>query len=162
MNTEKLRDLHRTVEDFLVDYADCLDSRLYQEWPDFFDPDDCLYEICSRENVDLGLPAPLMSCYSYGMLVDRVTMLVKETLTYRPMYLRHQTTNLRIREKDAATLTAHANVTVHQCDVEGVASLYLVGRYEDEIKINSGSLKLRRKRVILDSFGIDTMLAVPV
>jgi anthranilate 1,2-dioxygenase small subunit len=162
MNTERMRDLHRTIEDFLFDYADCLDSRRYQEWPNFFDPADCLYEVCSRENVDLGLPAPLMSCYSHGMLVDRVTMLVKETLTYRPMYLRHQTTNLRIQEKDTSMVSARANFTVHQCDVEGVASLYLVGRYEDEIKVDSDGPKLRRKRAILDSFGIDTMLAVPV
>jgi anthranilate 1,2-dioxygenase small subunit len=78
------------------------------------------------------------------------------------MYLRHQTTNLRIQEKDTSTVTARANFTVHQCDVEGVASLYLVGRYEDEIKVDSDGPKLRRKRAILDSFGIDTMLAVPV
>jgi anthranilate 1,2-dioxygenase small subunit len=162
MSADRQRDLHRAIEDFLFDYADCLDSRRYQEWPNFFDPDDCVYEVCSRENFDLGLPAPLMSCYSHGMLVDRVTMLVNETLTYRPMYLRHQTTNLRVREKDASTVTARANFTVHQCDVEGVASLYLVGRYEDEIHINSNGPKLRRKRAILDSFGIDTMLAVPV
>jgi anthranilate 1,2-dioxygenase small subunit len=162
MSAEKQRELHRAVEDFLFDYADCLDSRRYQDWPNFFDPDDCFYEVCSRENFDLGLPAPLMSCYSHGMLVDRVTMLIKETLTYRPMYLRHQTTNLRVKEKNPTIVAASANITVHQCDVEGVASLYLVGRYEDEIKMSGGSPKLRRKRVILDSFGIDTMLAVPV
>lgn len=162
MKADETRDMHRTIEDFLSDYADCLDGRRYQEWPNFFDPDECCYEICSRENVDLGLPAPLMSCYSYGMLVDRVAMLVKNTLTYRPMYLRHQTTNLRVRSKPGSTVSARANLVVHQSDPEGVSSLYLVGRYEDEITITPGGPKLRRKRVILDSFGIDTMLAVPV
>jgi anthranilate 1,2-dioxygenase small subunit len=162
MNIEKNGDMHRTIEGFLFDYADCLDSRRYQQWPDFFIRDDCRYEVCSRENLDLGLPAPLMSCYSYGMLVDRVTMLVKETLTYRPMNLLHQTTNLRVQSSNGSTVIARANLTVHQSDLEGVSSLYLVGRYEDEIAITPDGPKLRRKRVILDSFGIDTMLAVPI
>ena len=47
-------------------------------------------------------------------------------------------------------------------DLEGVPSLYIVGRYEDEICLADGVPKLRRKAVILDSFGIDTMLAVPL
>jgi len=157
-----MTDLHRTIEDFLFDYAECLDDRRYQDWPDFFDPIECRYEVLSRENADLGLPAPIMSCYSHGMLVDRVTMLVKKTLTYRPMYLRHQITNLRVRPGSAATITARANLTVLQSDVEGVSSLYMVGRYEDEILITAGQPKLRRKSVILDSFGVDTMLAVPL
>jgi anthranilate 1,2-dioxygenase small subunit len=155
-------DLHRLVEDFLFDYAECLDDGRYEAWPGFFDPAACRYEILSRENADLGLPAPILSCYSHGMLVDRVTMLVKKTLTYRPMYLRHQVTNLRVRPTGPDTLTARANLTVFQSDMEGVASLYIVGRYEDEIALLDGRPLIRRKAVILDSFGIDTMLAVPL
>jgi anthranilate 1,2-dioxygenase small subunit len=162
MSGEEMRNLYRTIEDFLFDYAECLDNRRYQDWPGFFQSNDCRYEVLSRENFDLGLPAPLMSCYSHGMLVDRVTMLVKDTLTHRPIYLRHQTTNLRVETADPSTVIARANFTVHQSDVEGVPSLYLVGRYQDEIAMGSEGPKLRRKSVILDSFGIDTMLAVPI
>jgi anthranilate 1,2-dioxygenase small subunit len=157
-----MNDLHRAIEDFLYDYAECLDDERYQDWPSFFDPLDCRYEVLSRENADLGLPTPIMSCYSHGMLIDRVTMLVKKTLTYRPMYLRHQITNLRVRPGAAGKVDVRANLTLLQSDLEGVSSLYMVGRYEDEIMIMDGRPKLRRKAVILDSFGIDTMLAVPI
>jgi anthranilate 1,2-dioxygenase small subunit len=150
------------MEEFLLDYAECLDDCRFADWPGFFDPEDCRYEILSRENVDLGLPAPIMSCYSHGMIVDRVTMLVKETLTYRPMYLRRQVTNLRVRPAGPDTVVARANLVVFQSDMEGVSSLYMVGRYEDEIRVAGDRPLLRRKSVVLDSFGIDTMLAVPL
>lgn len=157
-----MTDLHRRIEEFLLDYAECLDDGRFADWPGFFDPEDCRYEILSRENVDLGLPAPIMSCYSHGMIVDRVTMLVKETLTYRPMHLRRQVTNLRVRPAGPDTVTARANLVVFQSDMEGVSSLYMVGRYEDEIRVAGDRPLLRRKSVVLDSFGIDTMLAVPL
>jgi anthranilate 1,2-dioxygenase small subunit len=157
-----MTDLHRLIENFLVDYAQCLDDGRFAEWPGFFDPAHCRYEILSRENVDLGLPAPILSCYSHGMLVDRVTMLVKQTLTYRPMYLRRQITNVRVRLAGADMAVVRANLVVYQSDMEGVSSLYMVGRSEDEILVANERPLLRRKTIILDSFGVDTMLAVPL
>lgn len=157
-----MTDLHRMIEDFLLDYAECLDDGRFAGWPGFFDPAACRYEVLSRENVDLGLPAPIMSCYGHGMIIDRVTMLVKETLTYRPMYLRRQVTNLRVRATGPDLVAARANLVVFQSDMEGVSSLYMVGRYEDEIALAGDRPLFRRKSVILDSFGIDTMLAVPL
>lgn len=49
-----------------------------------------------------------------------------------------------------------------QSDLEGVSELYLVGRYEDKLILDHNELKLISKRVILDSFAIPNMLAVPV
>lgn len=154
-------ELQHAVESFLFEYAACLNDERYAEWPEFFEPD-CRYEILSRENVDLGLPVPLMGCYSHGMVVDRVLMLVKKTLTYRKMYFRHQIGNVRVRRIDEASVEAQANIIVHQTDLEGVSSIYLVGRYVDQLVLREGRLRIRTKAVILDSFGIDNMLAVPV
>jgi|SRR4051812_13864755 len=149
------------LERFYFDYAACLDEERYSEWPGFF-TQDCSYEVLSRENFDQNLPAPLMSCYSHGMAVDRVSMLVKGTLTYRKMYQKHFVTNIRILEETSNTIHATANVLVIQSDLEGVSSLYITGTYRDLIEAGSGRLLLRNRRVIVDSFGIDTMLAVPV
>lgn len=149
------------IERFHFDYASCLDDDKFGEWPKFFAPK-CRYEILSRENVEQGLPAPLMSCYSHGMVIDRVSMLVKGTLTYRRMYLKHFISNTRILREDDESICSEANVMVIQSTLEGVSSLYAVGTYHDVLVTSDEGLKIRERRVILDSFGIDTMLAVPI
>ncbi|MEK7943962.1 aromatic-ring-hydroxylating dioxygenase subunit beta [Pigmentiphaga sp. YJ18] len=154
--------LQARVERFNYDYADALDQRRYAEWPDFFTADACDYRVVSRENHDAGLPAPLMGCYSHGMVKDRVTMLIKGTLTYRDVNFRHYITNVRADETDAGAISASANFLVMQSDLEGNASVYMVGRYEDQMAITGDRLRLRRRLVIVDSFSIDNMLAVPL
>lgn len=154
--------LQQRVERFNFDYADALNQRRYAEWPAFFTDDPCDYRIVSRENHDEGLPAPLMGCYSHGMVQDRVAMLVKGTLTIRNVYLRHYITNIRVDEQADGGIAASANFQVMQTDPEGNSSLYMVGRYEDLMEHAGESLKLRRRLVIVDSFSIDTMLAVPL
>ena len=153
--------LRAEAEAFLYDYAACLDDERFGEWPGFFD-ERCTYEILSRENWDLKLPAPIMGCYSHGMVKDRVAMLVKGTLTYRHMYLLRQVTNVRARLQDDGTVITAAGLVVHQSSEEGVSSLYMVGRYDAALTRAAGTFKIRTMRVILDSFGIDTMLAVPL
>lgn len=149
------------LERFYFDYAACLDDGRYGEWPDFFSKE-CRYEVLSRENVEQNLPAPLMSCYSHGMVIDRVAMLIKNTLTYRRMYLKHFVTNVRIEKEDRGAIHSTANVLVIQSDLEGVSSLYIVGTYVDIISSAGERYTINERRVIVDSFGIDNMLAVPV
>jgi len=96
------------------------------------------------------------------MVKDRVSMLIKETLTYRRMYLRHYITNVRASELAGGTIEASANLLVMQSDLEGNSSIYIVGRYEDTLVEVDGQLKLRARLVIVDSFSIDNMLAVPL
>lgn len=154
--------LVRQVEQFLFDYAACLDEERFGEWPDFFATEPCVYEVLSRENVDLGLPLPIMGCFTHGMVKDRVAMLVKNTLTYRRMHLLRQVTNVRARREPDGTVAAQAALVVHQSSEEGVSSLYMVARYRAQLVASDGRLLIRRMGVIVDSFGIDTMLAVPL
>lgn len=154
--------LQQRVERFNYDYADALNQQRYAEWPEFFTEDPCDYRVVSRENHDAGLPAPLMGCYSHGMVKDRVVMLIKGTLTTRNVHLRHYITNVRADEQANGSVSATANFQVMQTDPEGNSSLYMVGRYEDELEEHDGQLKLRKRLVIVDSFSIDNMLAVPL
>jgi len=154
--------LQQRVEQFNFDYADALNQRRFAEWPESFAADACDYRVVSRENHDAGLPAPLMGCYTPGMVKDRVSMLIKETLTYRRMYLRHYITNVRASELADGTIAASANLLVMQSDLEGNSSIYIVGRYDDTMVEIDGQLKLRKRLVIVDSFSIDNMLAVPL
>ena len=149
------------VEQFLYAYAAALDDERFAEWPAFFDAGDCTYRVLSRENTELDLPVPIMGAYSHGMVTDRVLMLVKNTLTWRHMYFRHQIANVRLAKLDDA-LGVKANFTVHQSDHEGVANLFMVGQYDGELVRRDGALKLRRLDAVVDSFGVDNMLAVPL
>ena len=154
--------LQERVERFNFDYADALNQRRFGEWPGFFAADDCDYRVVSRENHDADLPAPLLGCYTPGMVKDRVEMLIKDTLTYRQMYMRHYITNVRTSQAADGTIRASANLLVMQSDLEGNSSIYMVGRYEDVLAEIDGELKLRKRLVIVDSFSIDNMLAVPL
>lgn len=158
MNTS----LQQRIERFNFDYADALNQQRYAEWPEFFTEDTCDYRVVSRENHDANLPAPLMGCYSHGMVKDRVAMLIQGTLTFRKVYFRHYITNVRADEMPDGSIAASANLQVMQSDLEGNSSLYMVGRYEDRMELVDGNLKLRNRLVIVDSFSIDNMLAVPL
>ncbi len=153
------------VEAFLYEYAASLDEERFDDWITLFDAAGCTYEVLSRENRDLGLPAPIMGCYSYGMVCDRVAMLVKGVLTYRHNHLLRQVGNVRVRGdagNAGAELSVRAGLVVYQSDEEGVSSLYMVARYEAQLTDIGGSFLIRRMAVAVDSFGIDTMLAVPL
>ena len=154
--------LRLEVEDFLFGYAAALDEERFDAWPPMFTEDECRYEVLSRENVDLGLPVPIMSCYSHGMVSDRVAMLIQGTLTYRHMNLLRQVSNVRAERETNGAIRARANLVVFQSDEEGVSSLYIVARYDALLVEAAGALRIRQMRVIVDSFGIDTMLAVPL
>ena len=154
--------LRLQVESFLYEYAALLDEERFAEWPQLFAESPCRYEVLSRENVDLGLPVPIMSCYSHGMLRDRVAMLVQGTLTYRKMRLLRQVSNVRAETAADGKVIVRAGITVFQSDEEGVSSLYLVGRYHAHLMSTNGSFRITAMSVVLDSFGIDTMLAVPI
>ena len=154
------------VQAFMVDYAACLDEERFDDWVALFDPAVCTYEVLSRENRDLGLPAPIMGCYSHGMVCDRVAMLVKGVLTYRRNHLLRQVSNVRVLQgaagSQAQAVSVRGALVVYQSDPEGVSSLYMVARYEAQLADVGGKLLIRRMAVVVDSFGIDTMLAVPL
>lgn len=154
--------LRLEVEAFFYDYAAALDEERFDVWPTLFDAQASRYEVLSRENVELGLPVPIMGCYSHGMIRDRVAMLIEGTLTYRHMALLRQVSNVRVSPGDTQTLRAQAGLTVYQSSGEGVSSLYIVARYDASLIQDHGGLKIREMKVIVDSFGIDTMLAVPL
>lgn len=154
--------LRARAEALLYDYAALLDAERFAEWLALFDPNEATYEVLSRENRDLGLPAPIMSCYTPGMIQDRVAMLMKGVLTYRHWYLLRQVSNVRARRDDDGTVHVNAALVVYQSSEEGVSSLYMVARYEGGLIDANDTLRIQRMTVVVDSFGIDTMLAVPL
>lgn len=143
-------------------YAQSLDHEDFAQWLGLFDSRACTYEVLSKENKDLGLPLPIMGCFTFGMIQDRVAMLEKGVLTYRRSSLLRQITNVQSQWLDEQRVQAKANLVVYQSSDEGVSTLYMVARYEAQLLGVGEDFKIQKMAVIVESFGIDTMLAVPL
>ena len=151
-----------SIRSFFNIYAELLDAEQFEAWTDLFEPEDCAYRVLSRENQDLGLPLPIMGCYSHGMVRDRVAMLAKGVLTYRRDRLLRQVTNVQCQPLSESMVQARANLVVYQSSEEGVSSLYMVARYNALLSVSGETWLIQSMDVVVDSFGIDTMLAVPL
>jgi len=148
------------VAELLGDYVAAIDDDTLEAWPELFVADG-QYRILSRENVALGLPAPLVYYYSQGMLRDRVTAL-RTALTYQYVYTRHVTSPPRVRRRADGDLEVRSDFAIYQSTEEGVTTLYAVGRYDDVVTTHEGRLRFRRRDVILDTFGIPNNISVPL
>jgi anthranilate 1,2-dioxygenase small subunit len=150
------------IRSFFNVYAELLDEEKFEAWTELFEPEACTYRVLSRENQDLGLPLPIMGCYSHGMVRDRVAMLAKGVLTYRRDRLLRQVTNVQCQPLSESLLDARANLVVYQSSEEGVSRLYMVARYRAILRPSGDNWLIKSMDVVVDSFGIDTMLAVPL
>ena len=151
-----------SIRSFFNIYAELLDAEQFEAWTDLFEPEDCAYRVLSRENQDLGLPLPIMGCFSHGMVRDRVAMLAKGVLTYRRDRLLRQVTNVQCLDLSETQVQARANLVVYQSSEEGVSSLYMVASYNALLSVSGETWLIQSMDVVVDSFGIDTMLAVPL
>jgi anthranilate 1,2-dioxygenase small subunit len=143
-----------------TDYALALDERRFDDWTELF-CEDCHYEVQSKENWDLGLPAALIYCDSRGMVQDRVTVL-KDTLTYPYLHVRHLITNIKIHgQADGAYRVSASYLVLHSTE-EGETKIYSTGKYQDEIVFTDGGPRFRKKIVIADTSAIDNLLAIPL
>ena len=151
-----------SIRSFFNVYAELLDEEKFEAWTELFEPEACTYRVLSRENQDLGLPLPIMGCYTHGMVRDRVAMLAKGVLTYRRDRLLRQVTNVQCQPLSESLLDARANLVVYQSSEEGVSRLYMVARYRAILRPSGDNWLIKSMDVVVDSFGIDTMLAVPL
>ena len=70
--------------------------------------------------------------------------------------------NVQVLSNTDTSVQANAHLVVYQSSEEGVSSLYMVARYELELLKREEAFKIGRMAVVVDSFGINTMLAVPL
>jgi len=141
-------------------YARCIADNLLEEWPNFF-VDDCLYQVLPRENKEQGFPLAIMMCDSKGMLQDRVKSL-RDANIYNIHYPLHQISNIEILERDAAGVHVRSNYSCYQTNQDGETSVYSVGQYRDLVVFEGEQPKFKEKLVILDSYNVPNLLAVPL
>jgi anthranilate 1,2-dioxygenase small subunit len=150
----------RAVLDLLQSHADCLDEDRLEDWPSLFVPDG-RYLILSRENEALNLPAPLMYMYSRNMMQDRVTA-IRDALTFEYVYTRHIVSPPRLAVSDDGAILARSSFSLYQTTEEGVTRLFCVGGYQDQVVASEDSWLFSERRVVVDTFGIQNLIAVPL
>lgn len=141
-------------------YITTLDFDRIEAWPDMF-VEDCFYEIIPKENVDMGLPAPIIHCDSKGMLRDRVVSLRNANI-FQPAIYRHFTSGYVIEAQDDGSWSSWCNYVVINTTQNGESSVYQAGRYHDIVVREQGVLRFKSKRCIYDTSRVQTLLAIPI
>jgi anthranilate 1,2-dioxygenase small subunit len=141
-------------------YAQCLDDNRLDDWPRFF-VDDCRYIVQTRENMALGLEGYLLYFDNKRMLNDRVLSL-KEVNIYNIHYDRHFLSGAVVTGQSGGVYTARANYMVVQTTLEGRSSIFSVGEYRDQIVLVDGQPRFKEKFVVVDTYMVNSLLAIPL
>jgi anthranilate 1,2-dioxygenase small subunit len=142
------------------EYTAILDEGRLEDWPAMF-TEDCLYEIIPRENVDLGLPAPLMRCEGAAMLRDRVISLRHANIYETPHY-RHMLSGHRVMALDADSAEMRASYVVINTSQDGDSTIFQAGYYQDRLVRTPDGWRFSIKRAVYDTHRVQTLLAYPV
>ena len=147
------------VTALLADYCAHLDADRLEAWCELF-AEDSTYRIVPRENRVQNLPAAILHLANRNMIRDRITVL-RTAAVYNIHVDRHMTSAIRVLESDASMAKYEANFCVFQSDQEGRTKLFCTGMYEGEVSLAPTPL-ITRQEVIVDTFSIPALLAVPI
>ncbi len=151
--------LRLAAEDLLGTYCATLDQGRLEDWCGLF-ADGASYRIDSRENVDQGLPAAILLLETPAAMADRVTAL-RQAAVYNIHHARHFFSGVRATAGEGGTIRFTANVGVYQTDQDGHSRLFLVGEYQG-VMSGSAPPRIHSLAVVVDTFTVPTLLAVPV
>jgi anthranilate 1,2-dioxygenase small subunit len=153
------RALRADIYDFNSAYAACIDDGDIMQWPDFF-TEDAVYKVIPRENYDQGLPLATIFAEGRGGLIDR-TVAITKTTVFRPRYLRHFISNIRVLGTDGALVRAEANYMVVETLTNDLTRILSVGRYMDTFARVDGELKLKERLCVYDSEMVPATVVYP-
>jgi|SRR5215510_7156667 len=144
----------------MMEYAHAIDNDELERWPQFF-TEKCLYQIIPRPEYDQGRPIGLWFCDNRGMLEDRVSS-VREVSVFEPHVYRHVIGPTEILGSHDAAYQTQTSYIVVRTMHDGEMSLFSAGRYIDEIVIESGAARFRKRVVVPDSWRFDTLVVIPL
>ena len=142
------------------EYISTLDTDALEAWPEMF-VEDCLYEIIPKENVDLGLSAPVIYCDNKKMLRDRVVSLRNANI-YQAVIYRHFISGLSFQKTESNLVEMTSSYLVINTSQLGTSIVYQTGRYYDVVVRVNDEWKFKSKRVVYDTSRIQTALAIPI
>jgi salicylate 5-hydroxylase small subunit len=143
-----------------ADYASAVDSGRWELWPGFF-TDDCVYQLIPRENHERGFPLATLAFDSKAGLLDRVYG-IQETLFHDPYYQRHVVGAPVVRRVDDTGIHCEANYAVFRTKLDGLSTVFNVGRYLDTVVRTPQGLKFARRLCVYDSEMIPNSIIYPI
>lgn len=154
------RRLREELVNFFADYASCLDSGRFSEWPDFF-TGDAWYRVTPRENHDKGLPLSTIALQGQPMMRDRIYG-VENTIVFAPYSQRHIIGPTRIVTRDGSLLETETNYLVVRTKRDMPADIMNVGVYLDRILVSEEGLRFAEKTCVFDNELIPNSLIYPI
>lgn len=152
--------LRARIDAWLGEYADCLDSKRLEEWPDFFE-EECFYTIVPQENAALGLELGLVRCESRNMLKDRAFAITKTAL-HGPRDVRHFFSGLVLRDASSDLIRTECNFLVVETLNDALPRIFAVGRSYDQIRRLDDGFRFKSRRCVYTSNLIPNTLTIPI
>ncbi len=143
-----------------AEYAAAVDAGRWDAWMDLFE-DDCEYRIQPRENHERGLPLATLMLLSKDMLRDRVFG-VKETLFHDPYVQRHVVGAPLVRAMAEGVVETEANYAVFRTRLDGVSTVFNVGRYLDRIRLGPAGPRFVSRLCIYDTETVPNSIIHPI
>jgi anthranilate 1,2-dioxygenase small subunit len=137
-----------------------IDSDRLEDWPACF-TDKCVYRILTRTDHEAGRQFGVWFCDTRDMLHDRVSS-IRSVNVFEPHVYRHVLGPTEITRLVNGSYHAETNYMLVRTMYDGEMTLFSVGRYLDEIVMESGRAVLRSRTVVTDSVRYDTMVALPI
>lgn len=144
-----------------ADYAAAVDSGRWELWPDFFTADG-VYKLQPRENHERGFPLATLAFDGQASLRDRVYG-IKETLFHDPYYQRHVVGAPLVHGVGQdGSIRCEANYAVFRTKLNGMSTVFNVGRYLDRVVRTENGLKFAERYAIYDSEMIPNSIIYPI
>jgi len=161
MNNAATLSPRERVLDLQLRYAHAIDEDKLEEWPGFF-VEKCRYRVIPRENLARNLPACLIDCKGRAMLADRIASLRGANI-YNIHFDRHLLSPpLLESSKTDGTVRARTQFLVMQSDQAGVSKAFATGVYLDVVDLSGPDAYFVERTVVLDSYGVQELLATPI
>ncbi|MBI3044338.1 MAG: aromatic-ring-hydroxylating dioxygenase subunit beta [Betaproteobacteria bacterium] len=149
------------VEDFLYEEASLLDAWRLDDWLKLL-TDDAVYRVPSNDRPDADSKDTLfIVADDIRRIRARVTRLKDKSAhaEYPPSRTRRMISNVRIVERNGATLKVEANFAVHRFRRDGNVRPY-VGHYRYELRVEGGKLKISKRDAVIDAMELGSMGSV--
>ena len=141
-------------------YAAAVDSGQWDFWPGFF-TEGGVYQLQPRENHERGFPLCTLAFDGQAAMRDRVYG-IRETLFHDPYYQRHVVGAPLLRGVGADGIRCESNYAVLRTKLNGLSTVFNVGRYIDRVVATPEGLKFAERLAIYDSEMIPNSIIYPI
>lgn len=153
--------LYRSIENLIYEWARAIDENRVEDAAALL-TEDAEYKVSSRFNVDRGLPLATIHCRSAAQMRDRITSMRVANI-YEAHVYRHLVTGVQVLSEADGHYEVRSNyIVIRIMEHDGATAVFSTGQYRDDIVLENGIAKFKRRHVIYDSRAIDTCLVIPI